>query len=365
MTSMVLILNAVFVDCAPSQIPDKYLYDCLAPYGRIILVKHLTIKGFPSVQSGTRMMSMVITKAIPAEVRVMGFQLSFRYCRQAPTCFACQEVGHTARDFPKSSKRHTEGHTNNSYRSKPAKASASAQNSRKEPALSGSSNPSSPSSSDPRDLCEKLVHSKPSAVTPVGSGEYPVTLQAPQPQSPLVEVVEAVPVATSPPRASQVEAGMHLQGESFDFSLEVPPAAPVVSESSSGWSKQFDCSVRCTGKDSLEIVVSSSAPRLGPKSNNKLINKPNNKSNGGPNIKSPIIKVKVGPKSNSKLINKPDNKLNKPTKTKSGGKSDNQAHRLAQPTSNVARECSVKSLRDDSSSSSASDDEAASLKTCC
>ncbi len=169
-------------------------------------------------------------------------------------------------------------------------------------------------------------------------------------------------MATSSPSALQVEPGMSLQRESFDFSLEVPPAAPVVSESSSGLSKKFDRSVRRTGKGSLEIVVSSSAPRLGPKDHNKLINKPTNKSNGGPNNKSPIIKVKVGPK-NNKLINKPDNKLNKinkPTKTKSGGK---HQRRLAQPSSKVARECGLKSLWDDNSS--ASDDEAASPKTSC
>ena len=146
--------------------PDKYLYDCLAPYGRVISVKHLTIKGFPSVQSGTRMVSMVITKAIPAEIRVMGFQLSFRYHGQPPTCFACQEVGHTARDCPKSSKRGDKGHTTKP--SKPAKASATI--SLKESALSGSSKSSSPSSSHPCDLCEKLARSKPTTVTPVGSG---------------------------------------------------------------------------------------------------------------------------------------------------------------------------------------------------
>ncbi len=151
------------------------------------------------------------------------------------------------------------------------------------PALSGSLNSSSPSSSHPRDLREKLASSKPTAVTPVGSGEDPVTLPASQPQSPLVEVVEAVPVATSSPSASLVEAGTSLQRESFDFSLEVSPVAPVVSESSSGWSKQFDRSVRRTGKDSLEIVVSSSAPRLGP----KLINKPTTKVMVGLITKAP------------------------------------------------------------------------------
>ncbi len=88
-------VKSVFVDRAPPQMPDKYIYDALAPYGRVISVKHLTIKGFPSVQSRTRMVSIVIEKAIPAEIRAMGFQLSFRYRGQPPTCFACQEVGHT------------------------------------------------------------------------------------------------------------------------------------------------------------------------------------------------------------------------------------------------------------------------------
>ena len=45
-------VKAVFVDRAPPQMPDKYLYDCLAPYGRVISVKHLTIKGFLSVHKG-------------------------------------------------------------------------------------------------------------------------------------------------------------------------------------------------------------------------------------------------------------------------------------------------------------------------
>ncbi len=167
-----------------------------------------------------------------------------------------------------------------------------------------------------------------------------------------------MPVATSSPSASLVEAGNSLQRESFDFSLEFSPDAPVVSESSSGWSKQFDRSVRRTGKDSLEIVVSSSAPRLGP----KLINKPTTKSNGVPNNTSPTLKVKVGAKSKSKLINKPENKLTKSTSThtKAGGTSNNsskQAKPAAKSSSKLARGVGAKSVRASSSSSSASEDE--------
>ena len=101
-------VKAVFVDRAPPQMQDKFIFDALAPYGRVISVKHFcrwvklfysdvesavvinrwtssffrpsrgvrqgcplsppTIKGFPTVKSGTRMVSMVINKAIPAEL---------------------------------------------------------------------------------------------------------------------------------------------------------------------------------------------------------------------------------------------------------------------------------------------------------
>ena len=58
-------VKSVFVEKAPLHMQDNYLYEALAPYGRVIGVQHLTIKGFPTVRSGTRRVSMVVTKAIP------------------------------------------------------------------------------------------------------------------------------------------------------------------------------------------------------------------------------------------------------------------------------------------------------------
>ncbi len=133
-------------------------------------------------------------------------------------------------------------------------------------------------------------------MTPVGSGEDPVTL--PVPQSPLVEVVEALPVATSLPGASP--------SESFDFSLEVSPAAFVVYPSTLGCSKLFYCSVRCKGKVSLEIIVSSSTSPLGRK------NKPKNK----------VTKTS----SNNNLTTPTSNQ------TESSGKSSKQASPHAKPS---------------------------------
>ena len=100
-------VKSVFVDRAPLQMPDQYLFELLAPYGRVLSVEHLKVRGFSNVKSGTRRVSMVINHSIPAIIKIGGFQLAFRYRGQPPYCFVCQEVGHTAGDCPKSRKAKT------------------------------------------------------------------------------------------------------------------------------------------------------------------------------------------------------------------------------------------------------------------
>ena len=96
------VVKSLFVDRAPLQMTDNILFETLAPYGRVISVQHLKVKGFESVRSGTRRVSMVLSKAIPANINIGGFLVSFRYHGQPPTCFVCQEVGHTGKGCPKS-----------------------------------------------------------------------------------------------------------------------------------------------------------------------------------------------------------------------------------------------------------------------
>ena len=99
-------VKSVFVDRAPLQMSDSYLFDLLAPYGHVLGVEHLKVKGFQNVKSGTRRVSMVINQSIPAVMRISNIQLSFHYRGQPPFCFVCQEVGHAGRDWPKSQKAH-------------------------------------------------------------------------------------------------------------------------------------------------------------------------------------------------------------------------------------------------------------------
>ena len=349
-------VKAVFVDRSPLQMPDQFLFDALAPYGRVISVKHLTIRGFATVKSGTRMVSMIVSKAIPAEIRVAGFSLSFRYRGQPPTCFVCQEVGHTAKDCPKSRKRQGRH---------PSKAK---DNSLTEPAPSGSKKSGS-SSSHLSDLRVKLNTLKQTFVPPVVSGEDSPPQS--QPKSPLVEVVEAVPVASSSsPSAPHSAAGLGLQKDSFEFSLEAPRVDPVL-PSSSGLCQPFARSVRRKGKVSLEIVVPSTASRVGPASNHRTMK--NNRNNDTSNV--PAATRQSGVHNNNNAATSPvitrksginnNNKAASPTR-KSGRQSNKLARSGVKSSSPVDRGVGVKSSHDSSSSSSsASEDDAAPAETSC
>ena len=63
-------VKSVFVEKAPFHMQGNYLYQALAPYGRVIAIQHLTIKGFPSLRSGMHRVSMVVTKAIPRTINI-------------------------------------------------------------------------------------------------------------------------------------------------------------------------------------------------------------------------------------------------------------------------------------------------------
>ena len=95
-------VKSVFLDRAPLPLPDQLIIDALFSYGPVITVKHLTVKGYPNIKSGTRMVSMVVNTSIPADIKIAGFPILVRYRGQPPVCFACRTVGHLVKDCPKS-----------------------------------------------------------------------------------------------------------------------------------------------------------------------------------------------------------------------------------------------------------------------
>ena len=85
--------------------PDNYISSALAPYGRVVGVQHLTVRGFPNVRTGTRMVSMLILKPIPMELTISNFKCSVKYRGQPNFCFGCHSFGHLSRLCPKLSGR--------------------------------------------------------------------------------------------------------------------------------------------------------------------------------------------------------------------------------------------------------------------
>ena len=94
-------VQQVFVEAAPFQFSNEQFREALTPFGRVSQVKHLPVKGYPHIQSGTRMVSMNVRKSIPAFLSICGFRCKVWYRGQPVTCFACSEVGHIQSRCPK------------------------------------------------------------------------------------------------------------------------------------------------------------------------------------------------------------------------------------------------------------------------
>ena len=111
-------VESVFVDRAPLQMQDQHLCDTLAPYGRVISVQHLKVKGFPSVRSGTHRVSMVITKPIPNIYKDRRFFGVLPLPRAATDLFrvpggGAYEQGQKLRQARKSAEKNTNKNINN------------------------------------------------------------------------------------------------------------------------------------------------------------------------------------------------------------------------------------------------------------
>ena len=197
-------VKSVFVDQAPLQMQDQYLFDTLAPYGRVISIQHLKVKGFLSVRSGTRRVSMVIMKPIPANINIGGFCVSFRYRGQPPTCFVCQEVGHTARGCQKSrqARKSAENKNNNNTTRDGSnqilnKTSVQTTLKVKSDGKTRVVTTTKPSSKSEEDLRIKLTAKRVAKPTPTDQVETPVHTSLPPQKE----------IAAGEPQSQQIEGG--------------------------------------------------------------------------------------------------------------------------------------------------------------
>ena len=90
----------IFVEGAPFQFQNVLFSEALAGYGKVSQVKHLPVKGHPHIQSGTRMVTMSVSKDIPVFVTIAGFRCKVWYRGQPITCFGCGNTGHVISACP-------------------------------------------------------------------------------------------------------------------------------------------------------------------------------------------------------------------------------------------------------------------------
>ena len=62
-------LFACFLIAPPSTVRRTFS-SALSPYGRVVSVKSLTVRGFPSIRTGTRIVSMSVLKPIPPKLTI-------------------------------------------------------------------------------------------------------------------------------------------------------------------------------------------------------------------------------------------------------------------------------------------------------
>ena len=94
------VFRQVFVDQVPFQVPNEAFKFDLGLYGRVVAVKHLPVKGFPNIQSGTRMVTMTIKTPVPRYIKVAGFSCTAGYKGQPVICSRCDAPGHKEKQCP-------------------------------------------------------------------------------------------------------------------------------------------------------------------------------------------------------------------------------------------------------------------------
>ena len=103
----------VFVRDCPSEVSDSSVRGLLAPFGVVRKVVQVPHNKSPKISSGTRKVTMSVTKGIPSILRVAGFDCRVWYAGQPSVCPICRKPGHRVKQCPdhgKCRRCHQPGH---------------------------------------------------------------------------------------------------------------------------------------------------------------------------------------------------------------------------------------------------------------
>ena len=90
----------VYVRDCPSEVSDASVRELLASYGVVRKVVQVPHNKFPKISTGTRKVTMSVTKEIPSILRVAGFDCRVWYAGQPSVCPICRRPGHRVKQCP-------------------------------------------------------------------------------------------------------------------------------------------------------------------------------------------------------------------------------------------------------------------------
>ena len=86
-------------DC-PFEVPDDAVRAFFSSFGQVHSVQRSEHHGFPGLSDGNRLIKISMSKDVPGDVRVAGFDCRVWYRGQPPYCSICRKTGHRSRACP-------------------------------------------------------------------------------------------------------------------------------------------------------------------------------------------------------------------------------------------------------------------------
>ena len=90
--------SLVYVHYFPAEGNDALICDELSKYGEIVNIKHQSFSGIPGLLTGSRILTMVLSDPVPAELRIDDYPVRVWYRGIPPFCQICKVNGHKAAD---------------------------------------------------------------------------------------------------------------------------------------------------------------------------------------------------------------------------------------------------------------------------
>ena len=93
-------VNFIYIHHLPTEVPDSSLSEYLRSFGKIASVQRQRDRDHPTIETGTRIVRMVVECHLPPRARISSFPCRIWYKEQPKSCRVCLKEGHLAPECP-------------------------------------------------------------------------------------------------------------------------------------------------------------------------------------------------------------------------------------------------------------------------